>query len=193
MKRGGRGERRTAASSPNEAILSTISAAFSLVRRSVIGVRSPQPSGRVSTLPSDGRLAAGVSAALGRRYVMAAVGLLLLVELTVSGAFIAKFGAERLPQQVVRLLLVVGLGYALLKRRHWARWITVALLVLGCWVLTKPLLAPGAFSGSRLGGSLWLLGLFVAYGLVVRGLIFSSSVQAFFKSGDVSTSDSPPR
>ena len=118
----------------------------------------------------------------GRRYVLAALLLLALTELAITAAYVVRIGTDRLPQQIVRFLLVLGLGYALLRRQQWARWLTVVLLLLGAWMLTGPLLASGSFSGERLPGSLVLLALFVGYGLIIRGFLFSNSVRAFFAS-----------
>jgi hypothetical protein len=119
---------------------------------------------------------------VGRRYVLAVALLLALTEIAITAAYVVRIGTDRLPQRVVRFLLLLGLAYALLRRHQWARWVTVILLLLGAWALTGPLLASGAFSGDQLWGSLALLALFVGYGVIVRGLLFSTSVRAFFAS-----------
>lgn len=102
-----------------------------------------------------------------------------------------RIGPDRLPQQIVRFLLLLGLGYALLHRQQWARWVTVILLLLGAWTLTGPLLASSAFSGDQLWGSVALLALFVGYGIIVRGFLFSDSVRAFFASPPVEPGTPP--
>jgi hypothetical protein len=124
------------------------------------------------------------SAHIGRRYVLAAVIALVLTELAVTGAYVARLGTGQLPQQTIRFILVLGLGYALLKRKSWARWVTVVLLLIACWILTKPLLTRGAFAGDRLLRTLPLLALFVGYGIIVRGFIYSQSVWAYFERSD---------
>jgi hypothetical protein len=120
------------------------------------------------------------SPGIGRRYVLAAVLLLVATEVAITAAYVLRIGPDRLPQQVIRLLLLLGLGYALLRRQRWARWVTVILLLLGAWMLTAPLLATGSFSGDQLWPSLALLVLFVGYGVIIRGFIYSNSVRAFF-------------
>lgn len=133
------------------------------------------------------------SPAAGRRYVLAAVAILLLFELGVTGAYVVLLGTGRLPQQAVRFLLLVGLCYALLRRQRWARWVTVALLLLG--QVTAPLLAAGAFSSGRLPGTLVLLALLVPYGVVIS-LLFVASVRTFFagaaEPSDPGASPAPP-
>ena len=57
---------------------------------------------------------------------------------------------------------------------------TAILLLLGAWTLTAPLLAIGSFSGDQLWSSLALLVLFVGYGVIIRGFLYSNSVRAFF-------------
>ena len=134
------------------------------------------------------------SAEMGRRYVLAAVALLVAVELVVIAAHLAQVGTDRLPQQSIRVLLLLGLGVALLRRQVWARWLTVALLLWGAWILTRPILAPGAFSGDVVWRTLPLLALFVGYGVVVRGMIYSASVRAYFArptAGDAAEPSSP--
>ncbi len=120
------------------------------------------------------------SVRIGRYYVTAAVVALVVTELLVTGAYVARIGTERLPQQAIRFVLVVGLGYALLRGKMWARWVTLALLLLACWMLTAPILARGAFAGDQLWRTLPLLALFVGYGLIIRGFLYSQGVRAYF-------------
>jgi hypothetical protein len=126
---------------------------------------------------------------VGRRYVLAAVALLVTVDLVVLVGYLARIGTDRLPQQLVRLLLLLGLCWALLRGRQWARWLTVVLLFGGLWVGMGVLGQPGAFGRERLPGTLGMLTLYVGYGIVARGLIWSASVRAFFRNR---RADDPP-
>lgn len=122
----------------------------------------------------------GSSAEQGRRYVLLAIGLLVASDVAVTALFVARVGTERLPQQIVRLVLLLGLGYALMRRRRWARWVTFALMLAALWVIAPHVLSAGAFARDRLAATLPLLVLWVVYGLVARGLIYSESVRAYF-------------
>ena len=119
---------------------------------------------------------------VGWRYVLAAAGLLVAADLAVLAGYVARIGTDRLPQQLVRLLILLGLCWALLRGRQWARWLTVALLLGGLWVGIGVLGRPGAFARPNLPGTLAMLALYLCYGVVARGLIWSASVRAFFRA-----------
>ena len=131
------------------------------------------------------------AARFGRYYVLAAVIALALTEIVVTGAYVARIGTDRLPQQVIRFLLVLGLGYALMRRKMWARWVTLILLLLACWTLTAPLLRRGAFAQGQVWRTLPLLAMFVGYGLIVRGFLYSESVHAYFTQARNSDAETP--
>lgn len=127
---------------------------------------------------------------IGRRYVLAAVGLLVSANLVVLVGYLVRIGTDRLPQQSVRLLLLLGLCWALLRGRQWARWLTVVLLFGALWVGMGVFGRPGAFARENLLGTLGLLALYVCYGVVGRALIWSASVRAFFRNRGASDSPS---
>lgn len=123
---------------------------------------------------------AAESARIGRYYVLAAAIALAVTEIVVTTAYVMRIGTDRLPQQVIRFLLTLGLGYALMRRKMWARWVTLLLLLAACWTLTAPLLARGAFAQGQAWRTLPLLMMFVGYGVIIRGFLYSQSVHAYF-------------
>ena len=120
--------------------------------------------------------------AQGRLYVRLAAALLVLLSVATTAVYVARLGTARLPQQGVRLLLTVGLAYALTQGRAWARWLTVLLLFLALFTLTPAFAEPGAFRPPRLGGTLVLLVMWVGYAMVGRLMLWSTSVRAFFRA-----------
>ena len=119
---------------------------------------------------------------IGRRYVFAACALLLLAHLGAVLIYVTRVGTDRLPQQLGRTLTTLALCYFLLRGYTAARWIVVGLCLLGLFTLAGPLLSEGAFRGERLPGTLVLLALFVGYGVIGRGFLYSQSVRAFFRA-----------
>lgn len=59
----------------------------------------------------------------GRRLVLAVIGSTLAVSALVFVAFNASQGPQRLPQQIGRFVLTVGLCVFLYRGANWARWV----------------------------------------------------------------------
>jgi hypothetical protein len=118
----------------------------------------------------------------GRTYVRIAAAALVLTSVLTVLAYAVRLGTHQLPQQVVRIALTAGLGYALTRGQRWARWVTVLLLLAGMFVVVPVFADPLAFSREKLAGTLIVLAMFVTYGLIGRGLLYSTSVRAFFRA-----------
>jgi hypothetical protein len=82
----------------------------------------------------------------------------------------------------VRLSLLALLGAMLLQGRAWARWLTVALLIAGMYLAFPTFLRPGAWSRDGLLATVPLLALYIGYFVIARGLVWSTSVRAFFRA-----------
>ena len=120
--------------------------------------------------------------AAGRRYLLVALGFLALTSIVVSIAYVMRIGPVRLPQQVGRLVILLALGYFVLRGRAWARWVLLACLLGGLWVAFPLFTRPGAFSRASLSATLPLLVMYLGYGVIARGLMYSESVRAFFRA-----------
>lgn len=116
----------------------------------------------------------------GRIYVRFAAAAFVLTSVVVVLVYVARLGTDKLPVQLCRIALTAGLGYALTRGRSWARWLTVLLLLSGMFVVVPVITDRSAYSGDQLVGTLIMLALFVAYGIIGRGLLYSESVRAFF-------------
>jgi hypothetical protein len=119
--------------------------------------------------------------ARGRRYVQLAATAFVALSLLSIAVYVARLGAGWLSQQAVRLALTVALAIGLVRGQAWARWLTLAACVLGL-AAAMPAFAGDAFTEPRLPGTLALLAMFVAYGFIARGLVWSESVRAFFRA-----------
>jgi hypothetical protein len=137
----------------------------------------------------------------GRQYIWIAIGFLALTSIAVSAFWVYRFGLDRayLSRVSIRLSLLALLSAFLLQGRAWARWVTVALLVVGMYIAFPVFLAEGAWRGSQLAGTLAMLALYIGYFVIARGLIWSRSVRAFFRAhrrrppaGDGRGSAEPP-
>lgn len=129
--------------------------------------------------------------AQGRTYVRIAAGALLATSIASVLLFVARFGTVQLPQQIVRVALTAGLAHALTRGQRWARWVTVLLLFAGLFIVVPVFRDPDAFRGSRLAGTLVILAVWVTYGLIGRGLLYSASVRAFFHARGETSSSAP--
>jgi hypothetical protein len=96
--------------------------------------------------------------------------------------YLVRIGPDRLPQQLVRFALTLGLAYALIRGRQWARWLTSALLLLAVVALAPGVLTSAAFDGGRIGRTLVLLTMAALYTAVAGVLIWSPGVAEFFRS-----------
>lgn len=117
----------------------------------------------------------------GRRYLLVALSFLALTSLAVTATYLVRIGPGQLPQQLTRLALLLALGYFVLRGQPWARWVLLLLLLGGLWVAIPVLTRDGAFARDNLAGTLALLTMYVGYGVVARGLLYSESVRAFFR------------
>lgn len=118
----------------------------------------------------------------GRQLLMIAVAFLLASSLVTIVVYVTRIGPDRLPQQAARLVLTALLGYSLLQGRAWARWVLVALLAIALFAVVPFFLAPGTFAPDQLASTLPLLVLYLGYAVIVRGLLYSESVRAFFRA-----------
>jgi hypothetical protein len=119
--------------------------------------------------------------ASGRRFVEIAATFIVAVALATFAFYMIRIGGSRLPQQIVRLALTIGLAVGLLRGWGWARWLTIALCALA-FALVIVALGREGFRTMAPFPSLVLLGIALGYGVVARGLLYSASVRAFFAS-----------
>jgi hypothetical protein len=120
--------------------------------------------------------------AQGRTYVRIAAAASVVVSAVSIAVYLVRLGPGKLPQQLVRFALTLGLAYALTRGRAWARWTTLVLLLLGMFVVVPVFRDPEAFRMPKLPATLFTLALFVTYGIIGRGLLYSASVRAFFRA-----------
>lgn len=118
-------------------------------------------------------------AARGERFVEIAATFLVAVSIVGIVFYVSRRGTARLPVQLVRLVLTTGLAYALVRGHAWARWLTAGLMVL-TFVALLPPVARELFRTVPVLESLGLLAMFIGYGVIGRGLLYSRSVRAFF-------------
>lgn len=116
---------------------------------------------------------------VGRWLVLVVIVATLTLSVLVIVAFNTIQGPQRLPQQIVRFFLTVGLSVFLYRGANWARWVAGILFALG-----------GV--GSLVGGVLTLSTSMAGLLLLVMGfvyvasaviLLFVPAVQAFFDAG----------
>ena len=118
----------------------------------------------------------------GRQFLVVAVAFLLVASVATTILYVVRVGPEKLPQQGTRLVLTAMLGYALLRGHAWARWVLVVLMMIALFAVVPFFLSPGAFAPDRLRSTLPLLGLYLGYAIIARGLLYSESVRAFFRA-----------
>jgi len=121
----------------------------------------------------------GGAALDGRKYVLIGAAYLIVADVAVTVAYAWRMGFDRLGQQTVRLTLLCALAAFLLQGRGWARWVTV-LLLAAVWAGFPFLVRDGAWTRQGLPATLPILALYTGYVIVLRGLLYSSSVRAFF-------------
>jgi hypothetical protein len=115
----------------------------------------------------------------GRRLVLAVIVASLTLSVLVIVAFNLGRGPERLPQQIVRLLLTIGLCVFLYRGANWARWVAGLLFALGG--LGSLLGGLAALSTGMAGLLLIVMGLVYVGSAVV--LFFAPTVRAYFGAG----------
>ena len=120
---------------------------------------------------------------VGRRIVLAVIVATLTMSVLIIVTFNAVQGPQRLPQQIVRFFLTVGLCVFLYRGANWARWVAGILFAM-------------AGLGSLLGGVAALTTSMAGLGLLVMGLVYVAStvvlllvptVRAFFGAGRATT------
>ncbi len=115
----------------------------------------------------------------GRRLVLAVMVATLTLSVLVIGTFNIVQGSERLPQQIVRFLLTVGLCVFLYRGANWARWVASVLFVLGG---VGSLLGGIAVLSTSMTGLL-LIGVGLVYVASAVVLLAVPAVRAYFQVG----------
>lgn len=135
------------------------------------------PPSHVDELPPDPELVRH-----GRQYIWIAIGFLALASVAVAAAYVYRYGLDpaHLRRLGIRWSILALLGAFLLQGRAWARWVMVALMVIGLYTTFPAFMRPGAWSGGALPGTLAVLVVYIGYFAIARGLIYSKSVRAFF-------------
>jgi hypothetical protein len=109
----------------------------------------------------------------GRRAALLVFAIFAGIELAVLVGYLVRVGPDRLVQHTVRLALAVLLGWALVRRQAWARWVTLVLLALGL-VLSAPALLQlwrnGQTTALAVVGVLWAGYIAVGFLLLSRDL-----------------------
>lgn len=116
----------------------------------------------------------------GRRLVLAIIVASLALSVLAILVFNVARGPERLPQQIVRFLLTVGLCVFLYRGANWARWVAGILFTLGG--VGSLLVGSVALTTSLAGLLLIAMGLIYAGSAVV--LFFVPPVQRYFGVGN---------
>lgn len=121
----------------------------------------------------------------GQLYVRIIAGTIVGVSLTSALVYNVGIGPDRLPQQLLRLLSAIVVGYGLVRARPWARWLTCVLCLLSLVLPLVALLRPGAPAGVLL----FAAGFAGVYGAMGCVLIGSPGVAAFFRLHGVIPAD----
>ncbi len=119
----------------------------------------------------------------GRRLVLAVIVASLTISVLVIVAFNLGRGPERLPQQIVRFLLTVGLCVFLHRGANWARWVAGILFAFG----GVGSLLGGLSALSTSMGGLLLLVMGLVYLACAVVLFFVPRVRAYFGAGNAKT------
>jgi hypothetical protein len=131
---------------------------------------------------SDLRRSDAEVVAQGEASVRRAAWALIALSLVIVLVYVARVGTARLPPQVVRLLLTIGLADSLVRGRWWARWLTVLLVFFGVLSAAQQVWSPEAFRPPRVLGTLILVVPALVYLWVGRLMLWSPSVSAFFRN-----------
>jgi hypothetical protein len=132
------------------------------------------------TVPDDALVARG-----RRQLRLAAAALVAVGVLTIALALVRTAPGARageLPGQAVRLALTVLLAWALARGHAWARWLTVAFVLLGMVTGAALFVTPDAFQPPQRGATLVVLAVFVTYAAVGITLAYSRGVRAVFRA-----------
>jgi hypothetical protein len=116
----------------------------------------------------------------GRKYVRIAAACLIAADVVVSAVYMWRMGFDRVGQQSVRLAVLCLLAVFLLQGKAWARWTLVVILFAAVFAGLGVLTRDGAWTRPQLPSTLPMLALVIGYVIVMRGLIYSTSVRAFF-------------
>ena len=122
-------------------------------------------------------------AARGRTIIIRWLIALTALSVALSLAWTWKFGftVAKLNQQVTRVALLWLLGVLMLQGRAWARWLTVALIIIGVMMLAPAFLRLSAWTHGELPGTLVLFAMYLVYVAAGRTLIYSPAVSALFR------------
>lgn len=116
----------------------------------------------------------------GRWLVLAIIVASLSLSLLAIAAFNISGGPERLPRQIVRFFLTVGLCVFLYRGANWARWVAGILFALGG--LGSLIGGVAVLTTSMAGLLLFVMGLvYLASALI---LLFVPAVRAYFGVGN---------
>jgi hypothetical protein len=120
-----------------------------------------------------------VQTGTGRRLILAVIAATLTLDVLAIVTSSAILGPQRLPQQIVRFLLSIGLCVYLYRGANWARWVAGILYALaGLGSLVAGL---AALTASMAGLLLLVMGLVYVASAVV--LLFVPTVRAYFGAG----------
>lgn len=120
----------------------------------------------------------------GRQYIWIAITFLAMTSAATAALWIYRFGLDKayFSRLMIRGSILALLGAFLLQGRAWARWLTVVLMIVAMYLAFPLFLRPGAWSGGALPGTLALLAVYIGYFSIARGLLYSTSVRAFFQA-----------
>ena len=114
--------------------------------------------------------------ATGRWLVVAVIVSALAVSVLNVAAFNVAVGTERVPQQLIRFVLTVGLCIFLSRRANWARWVAGILFALAG---VGSLIARVASDR----GDFLLVTIGMVYAAAAVTLLFVPAVRAYFRVG----------
>ena len=102
--------------------------------------------------------------------------------------YLVAKGPEKLLQHGVRTLVAAALAWALVRRQKWARWVILALAVIGTWNTAPVVGALWRSNEPRLSAVIATL-MILVYIVIVRILLWSPDLRAYLASGWPERSD----
>jgi hypothetical protein len=116
----------------------------------------------------------------GRRLVLAVIVASLALEVLTIALFNLQLGPARLPQQIIRFLLTIGLCIFLYRGANWARWLAGVL-----FALVGPIsLVLGLGTLPMTSGSLLLIVIGTVYMACAVILLFVPRVRMYYGAGN---------
>jgi hypothetical protein len=113
----------------------------------------------------------------GRKLLIINIALVLTISVATIAFYASNVGTGRLPTQVVRLLITIGLCWGLYRGSKVARYLMAVLLSLGFALALVGL--PAVLRSGNAGGILIVGSMVAAYFFVAATLFWSSSIVAF--------------